>query len=214
MSQQMSIREAERSVFKLAMFQDGWWDILFGGELILLSFYSILRQALGPTWNLVLFLAVLAVLLVMVYGAKRFFVVPRIGQVKLGPNRSVRLGRIVGLTIFVATFIFFVLTITQNISEPAWTGAPDWVRAYDVDILFTLIIIAFFHFLGLNLGAARLHLYGWLMGLGNLFSTIFDHEFGHLFHWPMFIAGLTIVVIGVILFARFLRDYPEPVLEA
>jgi hypothetical protein len=214
MSQQMSIKEAERNVFKLAAFQDGWWDILFGGELILLSLYPVSREAFGPGWNIVLFFVTLALLLILFWGAKRFFVVPRVGSVKLGPNRNVRLGRVVGVTIFVATLIFFILTLTQNITEPSWPGAPDWVRMYDVDILFTLIIIGFFHFLGATYGVGRLHLYGWLMGLGNLFSTIFDHEYGHTFHWPMAVAGLALVVIGAILFARFLRDYPEPAAEA
>ncbi len=214
MSQQMSIREAERRVFRLAAFQDGWWDILFGSELIMLSIYPITRRAFGPVWNLALFLAALALLLIVVYAAKRSFVAPRIGQVKLGPNRSVRLGRTVGVTIFVATFIFFILTLTRTITEPAWPGAPAWFRNYDVDILFTLVIIGFFHFLGAIYGITRLHLYGWLMGLGNLASTILEHEAGIIFHWPMLLAGATMIVIGVVLFSRFLRDYPLPVLEA
>jgi hypothetical protein len=82
-----------------------------------------------------------------------------------------------------------------------------------VDILFTLVIIGFFHFLGVTYGIARLHLYGWLMGLGNLASTILEHEAGVIFHWPMLLAGVIIVVIGAVLFIRFLRDYPEPALE-
>jgi hypothetical protein len=214
MSQKMNLKEAERNVFKLAAFQDGWWDILFGGELIILSVYPISRQAFGPAWNLVLFFVALALLLTAVYTAKRVFVAPRIGSVKLGPNRTVRLGRVVGVTIFIATFIFFILTLNQIITEPTWPGAPAWLQNYDVDILFTLIIIGFFHFLGAIYGTGRLHLYGWLMGLGNLFSTILDHELGYTFHWPMLIAGIVIVLIGVIWFARFLRDYPAPVMEA
>ena len=214
MSKQMSIREAERRVFRLAAFQDGWWDILFGGELVMLSIYPITRQAFGPVWNLVLFFAALALLLIIVYTAKRSFVAPRIGQVKLGPNRSVHLGRTVGLTIFVVTFIFFILTITRTITEPVWPGVPAWFQNYDVDILFTLVIIGFFHFLGVTYGIARLHLYGWLMGLGNLASTILEHETGTIFHWPMLLAGVITIVVGAVLFIRFLRDYPEPVLEA
>ncbi|MCA9936335.1 MAG: hypothetical protein KC415_20520 [Anaerolineales bacterium] len=213
MSQQIGLKEAERNVFKLATFQDGWWDILFGGELILLSFYALLRQQLGPVGNLLLFFAVLGVLITAVYLTKRFIVTPRLGWVKLGPNRNVRIGRITGTALLVATLIFFVLIVTNTISEPGWAGAPDWIRAYDVDIIFTLIIIAFFHLLAYLYHVPRLNLYGWLMGLGNLGSTILEHETGSLFHWPMLLAGSIVLLTGAALFMCFLRDYPIPTEE-
>jgi hypothetical protein len=37
---------------------------------------------------------------------------------------------------------------------------------------------------------------------------------GHVMNWPFLVAGLTMVAIGVFMFARFLRDYPIPVEEA
>ncbi len=208
MSKQTSLREAERQVFQLAIFQDGWWDILFGGELIMLSLYSVLRQALGVGWNVVLFLVALGGLVTAFYTAKKIFVYPRTGWANLGPNRNVKIGRITAVTLVVATFTFLILIATQIISEPIWGSAPDWIRKFGVDALFAIIIIGFFGLLAQTLGAARLYLYGWLMGLGSLASAIFDANAGHIFHWPMFIAGSIILLVGITLFIRFLRDYP------
>ena len=63
MSKHMSLREAETSIFKLAQFRDGWWDILLGGEFTYLSFYALLRLRWGPLGNFLLFIGVLAVLI-------------------------------------------------------------------------------------------------------------------------------------------------------
>ena len=52
MSKQMSLKEAESKVFELSQFQDGWWDILLGGELVYLSFYEVLRERSGAVGQL------------------------------------------------------------------------------------------------------------------------------------------------------------------
>ncbi|MCP4425552.1 MAG: hypothetical protein GY803_13745 [Chloroflexi bacterium] len=174
----------------------------------MLSLYSVSRQALGREWNLGLFFTALIALLLIVYGAKRFIVAPRIGWVKLGPNRNIKIGWAMGLAIILATFILIFLTVNKIIVVPIWEGMPAWASAYDVDMLFTLVIIGFFHVLGYLFGVARIHLYGWLMGVGNLASTILEHEAGYLFHWPMFLAGAAILLIGAVLFVRLLQAYP------
>ncbi|MCB9419747.1 MAG: hypothetical protein H6667_08080 [Ardenticatenaceae bacterium] len=212
----MSLREAETSIFKLAQFRDGWWDILLGGEFTYLSFYALLRLRLGPLSNFLLFIGVLAVLITVYLVVRKIFVAPRLGRVKFGMRQNRQMRKILAATSFLvllSTAVGISLT-TGIITEPVWPNAPSWVSNYDVDMFFTVLIIGFFSVLAYVLDIARLHLYGWLLGLGNLASTILEHETGAVFHWPMFVAGMTMIVIGAVLFASFLRDYPEPVLEA
>lgn len=216
MSKQINLREAENSIVKLAQFRDGWWDILLGGEFAYLSFYALLRQRLGPLGNFLLFIGVLAVLITIYLAVRKLLVVPRIGRVKFGirQNRQMRkMLAAISFLVLLSAAIGILLT-TGVVTEPVWTNAPPWVSNYDVDMFFTVLIIGFFSVMAYVLNIARLHLYGWLLGLGNLASTILEHETGAVFHWPMFIAGMTMIIIGAVMFARFLRDYPEPVLEA
>lgn len=216
MSKQMSLREAEYNIFKLVQFRDGWWDILLGGEFTYLSFYALLRLRLGPLGNFLLFIGVLAVLITIYLAVRKLLVVPRIGRVKFGirQNRQMRkMLAAISFLVLLSAAIGILLT-TGVVTEPVWTNAPPWVSNYDVDMFFTVLIIGFFSVMAYVLNIARLHLYGWLLGLGNLASTILEHETGAVFHWPMFIAGMTMIIIGAVMFARFLRDYPEPVWEA
>lgn len=216
MSQQMSIKEAESKVFKLSQFQDGWWDILLGGELVYLSFYEVLRERLGPLGNFMVFIGVIAVLVTIYLAARKLFVSPRIGNVKFGIRQNRQRRKLWAATSFLVLFTVAVATLltTNVISAPVWSGGPQWVNEFGVDIFFAVLIIGFFSVFAYVVGIARLHLYGWLMGVGNLASTMLGHYQEQTFHWPLFVAGLMMIVIGAIMFARFLRDYPQPVLEA
>jgi hypothetical protein len=208
----MGLKEAERKAFRLAMFQDGWWDIYLGCCLIMMSFYSVLRSVLGPALNLLLLACVLVILLIGVYAAKKTITVPRVGLVRFGPTQKAKIKKLQAITLILvlATFVFLILVVTQTITEPAWGAAPNWIWDFDVDILFTVIIIGFFGLIAYALGIPRLHLYGWLLGLGMLASTILDVYAGFTFHFPQAISGGIILLIGVALFIRFLHDYPMP----
>ena len=89
MSKQMSLKEAESRVFKLSQFQDGWWDILLGGEFVYLSFYDVLAGAFGAAGQFhAVFMGVLAVLVTIYLAARKLFVTPRIGSVKFGIRQN------------------------------------------------------------------------------------------------------------------------------
>ncbi len=212
MSQNITLKEAQRRAFRLATFQDGLWDIFLGCSLIMMSFYSLLRSALGPALNLLLLLGVLVILLVGVFVTKRSISIPRAGLVRFGPAQKATIKKLQVMTLvfFLGTFTFWILVVTQTIQQPDWSSAPDWLRDLDVDILFTALTIAFFGLVAHVLGIPRLHLYGWLLGLGNLLSTILDLFHGFSFHLPMLIAGATILLVGVVLVIRFVRRYPIP----
>lgn len=111
MSYNISLKEAQRKAFRLATFQDGCWDIFLGCSLIMMSFYPVLRNVLGPALNLLLLICVLAILLIGVYVAKKYITVPRAGLVKFGPTQKEKIKKLQAITlIFVlAPFVFWIL---------------------------------------------------------------------------------------------------------
>ena len=113
-----------------------------------------------------------------------------------------------------ATLIFWILIATGVITRLEWEAGPEWFQTLALDILFTAFTIGFFGLMAYMFGVARLHLYGWLFGLGNLASTILHIYWGITVHYPVLIAGGIALGVGVSLLVRFLRDYPIPAGEA
>jgi hypothetical protein len=210
MSEQINLKDAEKRTLSLALFRDGLWDILLGCMLVALSLYPILRRALGPALNALLLIAILSILAAAWYVAKRHITTPRIGRVRLGITHRTKIRRlqIITLALVLATVALWILVQVHAIGEAVWAGAPDWVREFDTDILFAVIIIGLFSLMAAVLGIRRLHLYGWLFGLGNLGSTILEAELSLTFLFPLAIAGGIIVLVGGATLARFLHNYP------
>lgn len=207
MTGQMSRQEARRRVVQLGTFEDGLWDILLGKVFILLGIYPLTRNLLGPTLNLVLFLGILALLIVAVSAARRIFSVPRLGLARL---KSGPLTTVIRITLLVVTMTLVLATLfmTGTVEQPALAGAPAWLSRLSVDIFFAALIIGVFALFAHFTGVPRLHLYGWLFGMGNLASAALMVYAGHTFNLPLALAGLIIVSIGVSLFLHFVRRYP------
>ena len=209
MSGQISRQEARRRVVQLGTFADGFWDMLLGGLFILLSIYPVTRGLLGPALNALLFMCLLALLIAVVGRARRIASIPRIGMVRPGHGPLTTVARIT-LTAVLLTLVVATLFMADAIRQPAIAGAPAWISKLDVDIFFAALIIGFFALFAHLTGVPRLHLYGWLIGLGNLASTILALYAGYTFGFPLAIAGLIILLAGVTRYRRFVRHYPVP----
>lgn len=207
MTGQMSSHEARRRVVQLGTFEDGLWDILLGKVFILLGIYPLTRNLLGPVLNLVLFLVILALLVVAASVARRIFSVPRLGLARLKSGPLTTVARITLLVVTIS-LVLATLFMTGTVEQPALAGAPAWLSRLSGDIFFSALIILFFTLFACFTGVPRLHLYGWLVGLGNLASAALMLYAGHTFNLPLALAGLIIVSTGVSLFLRFVRRYP------
>lgn len=212
MDQSISVKEAERKALRLALYQDGLWDIFMGCMLLMMSLYPIIRAAIGPLPNLLVLLATLAALAVGFDLVKRRVIMPRIGLVRLGKPQKARIKalNVLALILVIATFALYALAAMSNEAAPASAPASTWLQNLDVDLAFSVLIVALFALAAYVLNVPRLHLYGWLFGVGNFASTVLDVYYGHRFHAPMAIAGAIVLTIGVKMFGRFLRDYPVP----
>ena len=99
------------------------------------------------------------------------------------------------------------------IGEPTWKRLPQWFSDFDIDLVFTLIMIGFFCLIAYYTGVARFYLHGVLIGIGNFASTVLlvynDIQFG----WPLALAGLIVAAIGASVLMKFLQKYPLPTEE-
>ncbi len=216
MSNQINLKEAERSTFKLATYTDGLNDISLGLVLILLSLYSVTRSFLGPVLNAIAFISATLIVVGAISYLKKRLVPPRVGLVKFGPQVKKRLQNALIATsvLLIATLATWVLSAKDILQEPAWERLPQWATDFDIDIAFSILIIAFFCALAYSFAMPRFYLYGLLIGLGNLSSIILLVNKGIKFEFPLAFAGLVIAGFGVLLLIRFLNNYSIPSEEA
>lgn len=208
MSQQISLKEAERKAFKSTN-QDGLLDILWGLPLLFGNSSAIILDNLGveAPMNYVPMFIVLAVGLIGYWAAKKYITTPRIGMVKFGPSRirKIKRMRIVSVIAVLATFALLLLTIARIFNPAAWQW-PGWL----VDVAFGIFAFLICGYFAYTRDYPRLYLYGLLMGLSIPTSVFLEANAGITFPIAWVISGSIILLVGVIIFIRFLRDHPLP----
>ncbi|MBE9479325.1 MAG: hypothetical protein IMY80_05105 [Chloroflexi bacterium] len=216
MSESINLSDVQKRTMQLSEFEDGLWDLLVGSIFMVLAFYPITRELLGPTWNMALFLLLLAFLVVGHLVAKRFISGPRMGYVKTRRTPKIRLLLVVTIVIFLLTLALVLLTLFSPgwLSSGSEPSTPPLVRSYGVEWIVVIIMGAIFSVMGYRFGVARLYFYGWMLGLANLASVYMSHTAGWTFPVPAAIAAGIILVIGFTLLLRFLRNYPIRTQEA
>jgi hypothetical protein len=212
MSQTNTIKDAERQVFQLATFEDGFWEIYLGLFFALMSIYSLTRRLLGPVINAVCFLGAALVLVGLVWLVKRAFTLPRIGVVRFGSGtkRAIKTTHLITWALVIATFAIMILSAGHLLNEPTWKALPQWVSDFDVDMVFALVIIATFSLAAYTMGLPRFYLYGFLLGVSNFTSTVLHVYEGVLFQWPVALAAGIIIASGIMVLLKFRRKYPLP----
>jgi hypothetical protein len=210
MSESSSLRAIQQRTMRLMNFEDGLWDIMLGMIFLTLSIYPLTRAALGPVLNIGLFLVVLALLVVGLFGLRRIVSQPRLGHAK--PRRTPKLRLLLAFTalMVVLTLGLVVLTLlspsdgSKVVSELTAGG-----RSYLVEWIVVIVIGIIFSGLGYIAGVRRLYIYGWMLGLANLASVYMTHKAGWTFLLPLAVAAAIIMVIGSMQFARFIQKYPS-----
>ena len=217
MSQLFTPKNAERKIFRLAIFQDGIWDMQIGGMIVLFSFYPVTRRLLGPGWNLVLIFGLLGFLLAIGAMLKRNVSNPRKGLVKYGKKQKSRLRtmQLLIFGIFLASSTLAIALILQVFRGPDWGAkAPEWLQMLDMDIVFGLFVVAIFSLVSVVFRMWRPFIYGLLLGGGLVASGALTVYGGPEFQYPFAIAGGIILAIGLGIFLHFVRTYKIPVEEA
>ena len=215
MSEITDLRQVQQRVYQLTSFEDGLWDLLLGTIFMLLSIYPVSREVLGPEWNVVLFLSLLALTVVAHLVVRRLVSEPRIGQAQTRRSPKVRLLLIVTAVMVLITFGLVALTLLSPESE--LTQAPAEAsseRGYIVELIVLLALGGLFSAMGYVFGVKRLYFYGWMLGLANLASVYLEHNAGWTFQIPLAIAAAIILLIGLVILLHFLQKYTVRVEES
>jgi hypothetical protein len=212
MAKTYNLQEAEKHVFRLATFEDGIWEIFLGFTFFVMSFYALTRKILGPAINVILILGVIFALVGLAWLAKKFLVLPRVGIVKFGKItvRKIRTANLITWGLVILTFALMIMGSKTILQEPVWQKLPQWVSDFDVDLVFALIIIAFFGAIAYSMGVPRFYIHGTLIGVANFTSAVMQVYYGILFQWPVALAGFWIMAAGIYILLKFLKEYPIP----
>jgi hypothetical protein len=210
MSEPYNLRKIQQRTFQLMSFEDGLWDLLLGTIFMFLAIYPVTRQLLGPVWNLILFLSLLALMVVVQLVVRRLVSEPRIGYVQPRRSPKLRLLAVITVVMVLATFGLLLWTLLSPGSGPTSGIQAEFPpeRSYLVELIVLLALGFLFSAMGYLFGVTRLYFYGWLLGLANLASVYMEHNAGWTFQIPGAIAAGAILLIGFVLLIRFLRKYP------
>ncbi|MFL7893601.1 MAG: hypothetical protein ACK2UM_19295 [Anaerolineales bacterium] len=216
MSQPYNLSQIQRRTFRMISFEDGLFDLLLGITFMFLAIYPVTRELLGPIWNMVLFLSLLALAIVAQLLVRHLVSEPRIGYVRLRKTLTLRFLLIITVVMVVITFGLVLLTLLSPGLEPTSSipaEAPG-ERSYMVEFITLLFMGGLFSAMGYLFGVRRLYFYGWMVGLAYLVSVYMEHNAGWILLIPMAFAAGVILVTGLVLFLRFVRKYPLPAEEA
>ena len=205
MTTNTDLKQLERKAWT-SFFQDGLLDIFMGLVLVAVGFPAMLPGIFITGLSQDVAGAVLMVLAFLPYwGGKRFITVPRTGRAEFSRARKSRQTKaaVIYAISAVAGAIVFLMTMLGLRSSP-----PAWVQSLGVE-----------GFLALGIG-------GWMfliLGLGSYFTdytrgyviaALYALGFGGkvLLHNPItfIIAGMLAVLMGLVVFVRFLRTHPKP----
>lgn len=176
--------------------------------------FTIPESGEGELRTVAFVLLGVAILFAVFQLGKKYITVPRMGQVRFGPERQKRriaLGWIMGayvlVTLGIVLFSLYVWTRSASGQTVDLVLNPSLERVLVASVAAliagtsTLVISYFREFV-------RGYYIALLMGLGFFFTLLLDMTA------PMIIAGVLILVPGLVLFVNFLRQHPLPPQEA
>ena len=207
MSQQISLKEAEKKAFR-ATLNDGLWDVFLGCFFLMFVIAPFLSSSLGDFWSSAIFAPFWGLVYLIIWQIRKRAVAPRIGSATFGRARRVRLKRftIIMLVINIAAFVLGIVA-AANIGR---------VSGRTTSILFGLFLLCGFSLAAYFLDCGRLYLYGLLVGISPAIGEWLwarGHASHHGFPVTFGTAAGVMIAVGLILFARLLRANPLPVEE-
>ena len=212
MTQRISLKEAERKAFR-SMFQDGIWDIYLGSLLLLMGLGPVMGSKLedgSMTIPGILGLLVGAACIPMLgfWASKKFITTPRIGLVEFGPARKAKRKKvrlILSVSVLVGVvLLLFTLVMANN--PPTWVSVAWLIPAgiWGINSVVVFSLGAYY------LDFPRAYIYGWLYALPFPTSILLYESFDLPLIMPYAVVSGGMMLVGLVLFIRFLRDYPLP----
>jgi hypothetical protein len=213
MSENINLKELERKAFR-STFQDGLWDMFLGFLLLNMGGGTLLggseMSILGSMVVLTLFAGLV---LVGFWAGKKFITTPRLGSVEFGAHRKTKLQK-VRLVLFVSVLLGVLMAVWGVGASvgglPYVIGRvplPAYVWAGQCVVVFGLA--AYF------MDVTRFYLYGVLYALPFPLGIVLAENTSLSGSVSMALtfglSGGTMVLVGLVLFYRFVRQYPVAV---
>ncbi len=204
MSEQISLKDAERKAFRIT-YNDGLWDIFLGCFFLMFVIALYLSPSLGDFWSSAVFLPFLSLVYVAIWLIRRYVVTPRIGMVKFGQARRVKLAKF--------TVVMLVLNVAALILGSVAALNSGSIPGQMTSILFGMILLVGFSIAAYFLDFNRLYIYGLLGGLSPVIGEwLWNHGYASHHGFPITFgtsAGI-VILVGLVIFIRLLRDNPVP----
>jgi hypothetical protein len=209
MSELINLREIEKKAWK-SFFQDGIWDITFG--LILLAFsVGAFMDTLGISngVRMATYIGVELIAFAWMIIARKYITVPRLGQVKFSNRRRKKrlwVSVLLGLSVLAGLIVYYLTA----------RNSATLISPQTMPIIWAINCIIVFGGMAYFLDFDRMYLIGLLYALTVPFdqyvlTRLSDADLSYL---AFFIPGLIVLAMGLIIFIRFLKQYPAPQKEA
>jgi hypothetical protein len=204
MSQQISLKEAERKAFR-ATYNHGLWDIFLGCFFLMFVIGPYLSPSLGDFWSSVVFLPFWGLVFLVIRVIRKHVVTPRVGVVKFGLARKAKLAKFT-VVMLVVNVIAFILGLVAAMS---FGKVPGQIHT----IIFGMILLIGFSIAAYFLDFSRLYIYGLMVGLSPLAGEwLWAHGYAthHGFPITFGTAAGIMILVGLTVFVRLLHDNPVP----
>jgi hypothetical protein len=205
MSHQISLKEAERKVFR-ATYNDGLWDIFLGCFFLMFAIAPYLSSSLGDFLSTLVFLPFWGLVYLVIWLLRKYVVTPRVGSVKYGRARKTKLVKF-SVVMLIVNVIAFILGLIAAMNFGRIPGQM-------FTVIFGLILLIGFSIAAYFLDFNRLYIYGLLVGLSPLIGEWLWSQ-GYVTHHGFPVTfGITtgiMILVGLVVFVRLLRDNPVPI---
>ncbi len=215
MTRNIDLQEIERQAFR-SNYEDGLWDILLGLLLMQMMIGPMLyRAGWSPIWILAILAVFVTVVLAAFRAAKRHIVLPRFGLVQFGAERD-RKKKKMSLVYSISILVGIVVLVTavigyRMISQATITwGSIALVAIFGLSLITAVTI---FSLMAYYLDFSRAYVYGWFFGLAFPLNILMDEWFGITFPVGSLVFSSIMMVIGIVLFVRFINTHPMPMTE-
>ena len=203
MTTNMELKRIERKAWT-SFFEDGLLDILLG-LLLAMTGVAVLPRDRGllGSWQVGIYLALLVLSFAVFWLGKKYVTVRRLGRVRFGPTIRAKSKKSRARTaILVAVQVAVVVAGLNMMSTDAAQGVPGgralWALAYGVWMMGVFSLASY------CIDFTRGYVIGVLYALGFSGTILLDSPI-------MFVvAGAIILLMGLVVFVRFLREYPVP----
>ncbi len=204
MTQSIDLKEMEKKAFQ-SYYEDGIWDMFLG--LIMISVFVTSNLFEGIDAKLVRYgltgATYMGIALFLGFG-KKYITLPRLGSVKFGEKRKTdRKKNVVVNVISLVVLVIAILAVRSFKNTPEALDAMErshiWISiGLGGWVAFITILGAYF------MDFPRLYVYGVMYGIGFTGTMLLDDPI------VFVIVGVFILVPGIVIFSRFLRDHPLP----